>query len=127
MRSQRKTPTTKTKAKAQAVVERPLLVQGAGSREDFIRDYYAKAPGGSDEAWAMLGPGMQSIGRDGTSGSGAPSSPWPSVSASRAGRETVEVTLVYRTTDGGRARTQTGRAECHRDGSFRIESDVPAP
>ncbi len=118
-----------TKPNAPQSPSDPSSSSGTGAREDFIRDYYAKAPGGSDEAWAMLAPGMQSMGRDRYLGF------WRTIE-SVAVRDVqvasdgniVEVTLVYRTTDG-RTTTERKREELSAtdDGSFQIESDVPAP
>jgi hypothetical protein len=122
------TTKAKTKAKAQESSSSTSSSTSAGSRETFIRDYYAKAPGGSDEAWAMLAPGMQSMGRDRYFGF------WRTIESVdvrevHAGSDgkPVEVTLVYRTTDG-RTSTEHKREELSAtdNGSYRIESDVPA-
>ena len=119
---------TKTKAKAQQSSSDTSSSTSTGSREAFIRDYYAKAPGGTDEAWAMLGPGMKSQGRDRYLGF------WRTIKCvdvreahAAADKRTVDVTLVYRTTDG-RTSTEHKREELSTtdDGGYRIESDVPA-
>jgi hypothetical protein len=98
----------------------------AGSEEAFIRDYYDKAPGGSEEAWAMLAPSMQSMGHDRYLGF------WRTIEsvdvrdARPTSDGTVEVTLVYRTTDG-RTSTEHKREVLSRSGDgFRFESDEPA-
>jgi hypothetical protein len=102
--------------------------KGTASKEAFIRDYYAKAPGGSDEAWAMLAPAMQSMGRDRYLGF------WRTIKSvdvrdvqADSGGDTVEVTLVYRTTDG-KTSTERKREKLSAtdNGSYQIESDVPA-
>jgi serine/threonine protein kinase len=101
---------------------------GSGSQEEFIRDYYAKAPGGSDEAWKMLAPAMQTMGRDRYFGF------WRTIRSvdvrevqPSSDGKTVDVTLVYRTTDGKtsteRKREVLGQAD---DGGYLIESDVSA-
>ena len=92
-----------------------------------MRDYYAAAPGGTDRAWAMLGPGEKQQGR------AAYDRFWRTIrsvdvtSARAVGSDVVEVTLVYRTTDG---RTSTERKRetlvAGPDGGYLIESDVPA-
>ena len=98
------------------------------AKEQMVRDYYAAAPGGTDEAWAMLGPKMQSIGRD------RYDSFWSSIESvevrsaeATPGSNSVEVTLVYRTTDGGRSteRKVEGLVESD-DGGYLIDSDEPA-
>ncbi|MET0840431.1 MAG: protein kinase [Marmoricola sp.] len=98
------------------------------AKEQLVRDYYAAAPGGTDEAWAMLGPGMQEQGRDNYD------SFWRSIEAvdvqsveTTPGSDTVNVSLVYRTNDG---RTSTerkveGLVESD-DGGYLIDSDEPA-
>jgi len=102
--------------------------RSSGSKEAFIRDYYAKAPGGSDEAWAMLAPEMQSIGHDRYIGF------WRTIETvevrdvqAPSDGNTVEVTLVYRTKNG---RTSTERKReglsTTEDGGYQIVSDVPA-
>ncbi len=101
---------------------------GTGSREAFVRDYYAKAPGGSDEAWAMLSPRMQAMGRERYLGF------WRTIESVDVrdvrvapNEDTVEVTLVYRTTDG-RTSTEHKREELSTtsSGGYEIEADVPA-
>jgi hypothetical protein len=100
----------------------------AEAMEAFVRDYYAAAPGGSDEAWAMLGPGEQEQGR------GAYDGFWRTISSvevtsatARPATGSVEVTLVYRTT-GGRTSTERKREVLvpDGDGGFLLQSDVPA-
>ncbi len=100
---------------------------GNGSKEAFIRDYYAEAPGGSEKAWAMLAPQMQTMGRDRYLGF------WRTIESvdvqdvQVTGDSTVEVTLVYRTT-GGRTSTERKREQLSRtdDGDYQIVSDTPA-
>jgi serine/threonine protein kinase len=98
------------------------------AKESFVRNYYAKAPGGTDEAWEMLGAGLQEQGRESYDRF------WRTIESvevrsaqARTGRETVEVTLVYRSSDG---RTSTERKvetlTSDGDGGYLLESDVPA-
>lgn len=98
------------------------------SKESFVRDYYATAPGGTDKAWSMLSPRMQSMGRD------SYDSFWRTIESvtvrsaqAEAGDNTVRVTLTYRGTDG---RTSTERKleglVASADGGYLIDSDVPA-
>ncbi len=99
-----------------------------GGKEAFVRDYYAKAPGGSNEAWQMLAPAMQSMGRDRYLGF------WRTIESVEVRDvqvdpqgDDVEVTLVYRTTDGGTS-TEHKRETLSTtdDGGYLIESDQPA-
>jgi serine/threonine protein kinase len=99
----------------------------AEAKEQFVRDYFAEAPGGTDAAWEMLGPGLRQQGRE------SYDSFWRTIesvdvqSAEAGPGDTVEVTLVYRTTDGRtsterKVETLTGDGE----GGYLLESDVPA-
>ena len=101
----------------------------AGARmERFVRRYYAVAPGGTDQAWSMLGPGEQAQGRDSYDRF------WRTirsvdVTSARAapGSDVVDVTLVYRTTDGRTSteRKREGLVQAP-GGGYRLNSDVPA-
>ncbi len=97
-------------------------------KEAVVRDYYQLAPGGSDEAWAMLGPGLQEQGRASYDRfwRGIESVEVRSAQASTED-DTVEVTLVYRRTNG---QTSTERKVetliSDGDEGYLIESDVPA-
>ena len=97
-------------------------------KEQLVRDYYAAAPGGTDKAWSMLGPGMQRQGRDRYDAF------WRTIDSvdvrsanASPGSDSVQVTLVYHTSDG---RTSTehkveGLVESD-DGSYLIDTDEPA-
>ncbi len=101
---------------------------GPAAKERFVRDYYARAPGGTDAAWAMLGPDEQSQGR---ASYDAFWSTIRSVDVSRAtarrGSDSVDVTLTYHSTNGGRS-TEHKREGLIRSsgGGYLIDSDVPA-
>ncbi len=97
-------------------------------KEQLVRDYYAAAPGGTDEAWAMLGPEMQEQGRDRYDAF------WRTIESvdvqsveATSGNDSVRVTLVYHSNDG---RTSTERKVeglvASDDGGFLIDSDEPA-
>jgi hypothetical protein len=71
----------------------------AEEKEDFVRSYFEKAPGGTDEAWAMLGPSLKEQGRASYNGF------WRDiesveVQSAEANGDTVDVTLVYTRTNG---------------------------
>ena len=98
------------------------------SKEDFVRSYYAVAPGGTDEAWAMLGPSLRKQGR------GAYDAFWRSIdsvqvrsASASSGSDTVDVTLTYRSTNGQRS-TEHKRDTLVRtdDGRYLLDTDVPA-
>jgi hypothetical protein len=113
---------------AEAQDEQPASSTSAEAKEEFVRDYFAKAPGGSDEAWEMLGPSLQEQGRESYDGF------WRSIESvevtsaeAREGSDTVEVTLTYRGTDG-RVSTERKREGLIRsdDGGYLLDTDVPA-
>ncbi|KQT89492.1 hypothetical protein ASG49_17265 [Marmoricola sp. Leaf446] len=74
---------------------------GAAAKEQLVRDYYASAPGGTDEAWSMLGPSLQAQGRARYDAfwSSIRSVDVQQVSASEDSDD-VRVRLVYTRTDG---------------------------
>jgi eukaryotic-like serine/threonine-protein kinase len=100
----------------------------AAEKEQLVRDYYAAAPGGTDKAWAMLGPGMQEQGRERYDAFWRTIESVDVQSADVAqGSDSVQVTLIYHTSDG---RTSTehkveGLVESD-DGGYLIDSDEPA-
>ena len=71
------------------------------AKEQVVRDYYAAAPGGSDEAWALLGPSLKEQGRASYDRfwAGIESVQVQSVQATEDSDQ-VQVRLVYRRTDG---------------------------
>ena len=100
----------------------------AAEKEAFVRDYYEAAPGGSDEAWEMLGPGEQAQGRESYDRFWRTirSVDVRSVEAGGDGN-TVDVTLTYRSTDGSVSteHKREGLIE-DGDGGYLLDSDVPA-
>ena len=100
----------------------------AADKESFVRAYYAAAPGGTDKAWEMLGPGEQKQGRASYDRfwSGITSVEVQSARASE-GSDTVEVTLAYRTKDGKVSTERKREGLISSDGGYLLESDVPAP
>ena len=101
---------------------------GPEAKEALVRDYYDAAPGGTDEAWAMLGPKLKAQGRDAYNGfwRGIESVEVESAKASE-GSNTVDVTLVYRSTDGGTS-TEHKREGLvpNDDGGWLLNTDEPA-
>jgi cytoskeletal protein RodZ len=99
----------------------------SASKASFLRSYFSQAPGGSDQAWAMLTPRFQSeVGRGSYNGF------WrtvQSVSVSNvtpAGPNAVLATLTYRTNGGGTS-TERHRLDLARSGgSYLIDDDNPA-
>ena len=96
--------------------------------EAFVRDYYAAAPGGTDEAWNMLGPSLQEQGRE------SYDSFWRRIESAEVKSatatpetDTVEITVTYRTTDG-RVSTERKREGLvpSDDGGYLLDTDVPA-
>ncbi len=97
-------------------------------KEQLVRDYYAAAPGGTDKAWAMLGPGMQEQGRDSYDGFWRTIESVDVQSAKAApGSDSVQVTLVYHKSDGQTSTEHKveGLVESD-DGGYLIDSDEPA-
>ena len=100
----------------------------ARDKEQFVRDYYAAAPGGSDAAWAMLGPGEKQQGRDRYDAF------WRTIDSvdvrsvhATSGSDSVDATLIYHESNG---RTSTEhKVEGLIDqghGSYLIDTDRPA-
>jgi hypothetical protein len=98
----------------------------AEEKEEFVRDYFEKAPGGTDEAWAMLGPSLKEQGRASYNGF------WRDiesveVQSAEANGNTVDVTLVYNRTDNStsRERKQEGLIS-DGNGGYLIDTDTLA-
>ena len=100
----------------------------AAEKEAFVRDYYAKAPGGTDEAWNMLGPSLQEQGRDSYNAFWRDIESAEIKSAKAAeGSDTVDITVVYRSTDGKTSteRKREGLVKSE-DGGYLLDTDTPA-
>ncbi|HYI54312.1 MAG TPA: serine/threonine-protein kinase, partial [Microlunatus sp.] len=98
----------------------------AEEKEEFVRSYYEKAPGGTDEAWAMLGPSLKEQGRASYDGF------WQDiesveVQSAEANGNTVDVTLVYSRTNG---ETSTERKQegliSDGEGGYLLDTDTMA-
>jgi len=98
----------------------------AEEKEEFVRSYFEKAPGGNDEAWAMLGPTLKEQGRASYDGF------WRDiesveVQSAEANGNTVDVTLVYTRTNG---ETSTERKQerlvSDGNGGYLLDTDEPA-
>ena len=98
----------------------------AEEKEEFVRSYFEKAPGGTDEAWAMLGPSLKEQGRASYDGF------WRDiesveVQSAEANGNTVDVTLVYTRTNGETSteRKQEGWSPTA-NGGYLLDTDEPA-
>ncbi len=120
------TPAQKEQQQEEPAQESPE--SEAQAKEAFVRDYYAQAPGGTDEAWEMLGPSLQEQGR------GSYDAFWRTiesvdVSSAEASEDSdvVEVTLTYRSTDG-KVSTERKREGLvtGSDGGYLLDTDVAA-
>ena len=97
----------------------------SAAKVSFIRDYFAAAPGGSDEAWAQLGPNRREQGR------ASYDRFWRTIRSVDVkdiepvrGTDSVELTVTYRLTNG-RVSTERQRLDLIRsdDGGFLIDND----
>ena len=98
----------------------------AEEKEEFVRSYYEKAPGGTDEAWAMLGPSLKEQGRASYNGF------WRDiesveVQSAEVNGNTVDVSLVYTRTDEStsRERKQEGLIS-DGEGGYLLNTDTLA-
>jgi eukaryotic-like serine/threonine-protein kinase len=92
----------------------------------FVRGYFAAAPGGTDEAWAQLGPGEQAQGRGSYDGF------WRTIASVDVrdiepvdGTNSVDLTLTYHKTDG-QSTTERHRLDLVRSraGGYLIDDDT---
>ncbi|HYO38429.1 MAG TPA: serine/threonine-protein kinase [Nocardioidaceae bacterium] len=99
----------------------------AASVTPFLQGYFADAPGGSDEAWAQLGPGMQAQGRSTYDRFWGGIASVDVADVEPVAANAVEVTLTYTRTDGTtspeRKRLELLRTD---DGGYLINGDEPA-
>jgi len=119
---------TPSRQQPKGPAKRATSVSIPGAKEKFVRDYYSRAPGGTDEAWAMLGPSLQGQGR------ASYDSFWRRIASVQVesataseGSDTVEVILMYRKTDG-RTSTERKREGLVKgsDGDYLLDTDTPA-
>ena len=121
------TPGTSESSKDQdtSPSDEPSSASGLQEKATFLRDYFAVAPGGTDEGWEQLGPSMQAQGRSGYDGF------WSTIESVRVsnvrpvrGTDFVDATLTYRKTDGA-VTTEKHRLELIRsdDGGYLIDDD----
>ncbi len=119
-------PSTSSATPSQSPTSASAAPAGAAAeKEQLLRDYFALAPGGSDEAWAMLGPSLQAQGRDRYDGF------WRGISSVQVSKvratddsDSVLATLRYRTSDGTTSteRHRLGLIESE-DGGYLIDTD----
>ncbi len=106
----------------------PAAAGEVEAKEQVVRDYYAAAPGGSDEAWALLGPSLQEQGRASYNRfwRGIEAVDVQQVSATE-GSDEVQVRLVYRRADGSTSTENKveGLVE-DGQGGYLIDTDRPA-
>lgn len=98
------------------------------AKEQVVRDYYAAAPGGSDEAWALLGPSLKAQGRAAYDRfwRGIESVDVQQVEATE-GSDQVRVRLVYTRTDGSTStENKVEGLVGDGDGGYLIDTDRPA-
>jgi eukaryotic-like serine/threonine-protein kinase len=97
---------------------------GLAAEKAFLRDYFSKAPGGTDEGWALLTPRYQrEVGRGSYDGF------WRTIRsvdvgrASDAGGNTVDATLTYTRSDGSTTTEQHRLSLVRSDGGYLIDGD----
>ncbi len=125
--SSRSAPPSSTPSPTASASPTDTSTLDAASVTSFLEGYFAAAPGGSDEAWAQLGPGMQEQGR------AAYDAFWEGIASvdvadvEPVGDDAVEATLTYRRTDATASRERK-RLELLRsqDGGYLIDGDEPA-
>ena len=97
---------------------------GVAARKAFLTDYFRKAPGGTDEGWALLTPRYQ-----GEVGRGSYNGFWHTIRSVDVGRVTsaagndVDATLTYTRTDGSTTTEQHRIALVRSGGGYLIDGD----
>jgi serine/threonine protein kinase len=137
-----KHPSTKATPSQQATTKQPTptptptptrTVRPAGTgtsaaaQERFIRNYFAIAPGGSERAWNMLGPGEQAQGQD------SYYSFWRGISSvdvhsvvTQDGGSSPVVSLTFHETNGGSSPETKQYELIRRNGHYLINGEHPA-
>jgi serine/threonine protein kinase len=102
----------------------PAAGTGLAAKEAFLRDYFRKAPGGTDEGWALLTPRyQQEVGRRSYDGF------WDTIRAVDVGRvisaggNTVDATLTYTRKDGSTTTEQHHLSLVRSGGGYLIDGD----
>ena len=102
----------------------PVGGTGLAAEKAFLRDYFSKAPGGTDEGWALLTPRYQrEVGRGSYDGF------WRTIRsvdvgrASDAGSNTVDATLTYTRNDGSTTTEQHRLSLVRSGGGYLIDGD----
>ncbi len=125
--SQPSTSPTPTQSSSPSRSTTPQAGTGIAAQRAFLEDYFSKAPGGTDAAWAMLTPAYQ--GQHPRSSYDGFWSTISSVSVSNvqsAGDGAVDATLTY-TKDGGGTTSERHRIELVQSGDgYLIDGDGPA-
>ena len=106
---------------------KPAAGAGVAAQKAFLADYFAQAPGGTDEGWAMLTPGYQA-----TVGRGSYDGFWRTIESvsvgdvTSAGDGTVRAALTYTKTNGGTT-TEQHLIQLQESGDgYLIDGDSPA-
>jgi hypothetical protein len=106
---------------------KPASGAGLAAQKAFLADYFAQAPGGTDEGWALLTPGYQA-----TVGRGSYDGFWRTIESvsvgdvASAGDGAVRATLTYTKTDGGTT-TEQHLIQLQDSGDgYLIDGDGPA-
>ena len=102
----------------------PAAGTGLAAKKAFLHDYFRKAPGGTDEGWALLTPRYQrEVGRGSYDGF------WGTIRSvdvgqvSNAGGNTVDATLTYTRDDGSTTTEQHHLSLVHSGGGYLIDGD----
>ncbi len=107
----------------------PSAASGTGlaAQRAFLDDYFSKAPGGTDEGWALLTPSYQAqVGRSSYDGFWRTISSVSVSNVTDAGGDAVEATLAYTKGSGGTT-TERHRIELVPSGDgYLIDGDTRA-
>jgi hypothetical protein len=102
----------------------PAAGTGLGAEKAFLRDYFSKAPGGTDEGWALLTPHyQQQVGRASYDGF------WRTIRSvdvgevRDAGDGAVDAALTYTRTDGSTTTEQHHLTLVRSNGGYLIDGD----
>ncbi len=119
-------PTTQSTPSQQSTSSSPSSSSGTGlaAQKAFLRDYFRKAPGGTDAGWALLTPGFQDrVGRTSYNGF------WRTIESVQVGNvvptgnDTVDATLTYRRRNGSTVTEPHRLVLVRSDGGYLIDRD----